>query len=303
MDDSGQHGGMKRREKSLILAPVALLAGLTLLAGCSSQSTPASPGPAPTTASASASVTPTASASGTVALDGTASVYFLVDAPGGIRLARETRGVPAQTPARGAVEAMIAGPQDPDYTSPWNPATRVLGLSESGGVITVDLSSDARTASIGSEGAAAMVHQLIYTVTEAMDASASVRLHIDGAPAGELWGVLEWSDPQPRADWMETRLFVGIDTPTEGAGVTSPVTVSGEAAVYEANLPWRVLTMDGSEVRRGNTMTAEGQTMAPYSFEIDLDPGDYIIEVTEDDPSAGEGRDPHSDTRTITVTG
>jgi len=56
---------------------------------------------------------------------------------------------------------------------------------------------------------------------------------------------------------------VQIDWPREGATVPSPVRVTGDAAVFEANLPWRV--------------------------------------VAEDDPSGGEGGPLMTDSRTITV--
>jgi hypothetical protein len=75
----------------------------------------------------------------------------------------------------------------------------------------------------------------------------------------------------------------------------------GEAAVFEAVVTWRVLDESGAEVIGGNTMTAEGQTFAPFMFPVVLDPGTYTVEITEDDPSAGEGGVPMSDTRTVTI--
>ena len=92
-----------------------------------------------------------------------------------------------------------------------------------------------------------------------------------------------------------------IDSPTEGASVTSPVTVSGEAAAFEATVPWRVLDDQGKVVQKGFTNAAEAFTFSPYSFTVELDPGTYTIEVLEDDPSGGEGGTPMKDTRTVTV--
>lgn len=232
----------------------------------------------------------------------TVTAYYLVDTRAGLRLARETRDVPGEDPLVAAVEAMVAGADDPDYTTSWDPGTEVLGVTEEAGLITVDLSEDARTANIGSEGAALMIQQLVWTVTDtADDDGAGVALTIAGEPAGELWGAVSWDGPVTREDAVDVRVLVQIDEPAEGATVTSPVTVSGEAAVFEANLPWTVLDSSGAEVQSGFTMTAEGQTFAPYSFDVELEPGTWTIVITEDDPSDGEAGEPMTDSRTVTV--
>lgn len=128
-----------------------------------------------------------------------------------------------------------------------------------------------------------------------------VLLHIDGEPAGDLWGATTWPDPVALVDPLNVRLLVQIDQPAEGAETTSPVTVSGDAAVFEANLLWHVLDAAGAEAASGFTMTTEGQTFAPYSFTVDLEPGEYTVVIVEDDPSGGEGGTPMSDTATVTV--
>lgn len=232
----------------------------------------------------------------------TVTAYYLVDTRAGLRLARETRDVPGDDPLVAAVEAMVAGADDPDYSTSWDPGTEVLGVTEEADLITVDLSEDARTASIGSEGAALMIQQLVWTVTDtADDDGAGVALTIDGEPAGELWGAVSWDGPVTREDAIDVRVLVQIDEPAEGATVTSPVTVSGEAAVFEANLLWAVLDSSGAEVQSGFTMTAEGQTFAPYSFDVELEPGTWTIVITEDDPSDGEAGELMTDSRTVTV--
>lgn len=292
-----------------LVSLVAVVLGGALVAGCTPVQPPdpgdATPSPTATTApttTATPTGSPTSSPTTTGAL-ASALVYFQIDGPNDARLLREPHDVAAGTPARGAIEAMIAGPDDPDYTSPWNQATRVLGISDNAGVIIVDLSGDARTAGVGSAFAVLMKQQLVYTVTEQLGADKRVMLHIDGQPAGELWGVTAWTAPEPRADWSETLLLVGIDTPAEGDSVTSPVKVTGQAAVFEATLPWRVLGPGGTPVQEGFAMTAEGNTLAPYQFEVTLPAGGYVIEVTEDDPSDGEGGPLDVDSRAITVTG
>lgn len=231
----------------------------------------------------------------------TSGVYYTLDTRAGFRMARELRVLPGEDPGREAVETMIAGPTDPDYATTWDPGTEVLGVAVSDGTIEVDLSADARTANVGSEGAALMVQQLVYTVTEAVDEAAEVLLLVEGEPAGELWGTLVWDEPVGRADPLDVRLLVQIDQPTEGVTTSSPLRVEGEAAVFEATLGWRVLDEAGDEVIGGVTMTAEGQTFAPFMFPVELDPGVYVVEVFEEDASGGEGGAPMTDTRTVTI--
>jgi hypothetical protein len=243
------------------------------------------------------STSPTSSSPSTTV----SGVYFMVDTRTGFRLAREFRDLAGDDPAVAAVETMIAGADDPDYATAWNPETQVLGVTQDGSAIEVDLSADARTANIGSEGAALMIQQLVYTVTEAVDEEATVQLLIEGEPAGELWGVVSWDEPVGRADPLDVRSLVQIDAPREGVTTTSPLRIEGEAAVFEATLSWRILGADGTEVNAGITMTAEGQTFAPFMFPVVLEPGTYTVEISEDDPSGGEGGPVMTDTRTVTI--
>lgn len=279
-----------RRRTGAAAAGIAVL----IIAGCTTGGGgEPTPSPSPT---AEPTPTPGPTEPGVTAL-----VYYAIDTRTGLRLAREPRELAAADPAVAAVEAMIAGPQDPDYASTWNVETEVLSVSRAGEAITVDLSQDARTADVGSPGAALMIQQLVWTVSEVVDEEAAVQLLIEGEPAGELWGAVTWDEPVSRDDPLDVRLLVQIDTPGEGAEVTSPVTISGEAAAFEANVPWRVLDGGGAEVQAGFTMTTEGQAFAPYSFTLELEPGTYTVVIEEDDPSGGEGGTPMSDSRTITV--
>lgn len=227
-------------------------------------------------------------------------VYYLVDGRDGLRLAREPHPV-QKVAGTGAVEAMIAGPDDPDYTSPWNRSTAVHSVTVKGPVVTVDLSGAARTANVGSAGAELMMQQLVYTVTEVLGHRRKVRLLVDGKPAGELWGAVSWDQPVGRADPVDVRQVVQIDTPSDGASVASPVHVAGDADAFEANVPWRVLADDGRVVKSGHTATAEGFVFSPYAFDIKLKPGKYSIEIVEDNPSAAGQLT--RDTRRVTVRG
>lgn len=302
MDRSSAQAGPLR---PLVLLTIVVI----LLAACSDgddDGSPAQPpsrpsASSPSTSSPPASSPPTGSPSTGAPSTVSAPLYYLIDTRTGVRLAREQHVLAGADPAKAALEAMIAGPTDPDYTSTWAPRTRVLSVRRTKGVIEVDLSADARRANAGSETAARMVQQLVYTVTEVLGRTAAVQLLIEGRPAGELWGVLTWDKPVRRDPPVDVRLLVGIDRPDEGATVSSPVTVTGTAAVFEATLPWRLLSADGKVVEEGTAMTAEGQRFAPYSFTFSAPPGRYVVQVEEDDPSGGAGGTPMTDTRAITI--
>ncbi len=231
----------------------------------------------------------------------TVDVYYMVDTRVGLRLAREQHDVPESRAVEAAIAAMIAGADDPDYTTTWNPDTRIRSVRRHGGDVTVDLSADARRANVGSAGAALMIQQLVHTVTGAAPGTAEVTLLIDGEPAGELWGAVSWDGPVRRDQPMDVRHLVQIDTPRERSVVMSPVVVTGEAAVFEATLPWRVLDRTGRTVRSGVAQTSEGQRFARFRFEIPLPPGNYTIEITEDDPSGGVAGARMTDTKTIVI--
>lgn len=232
----------------------------------------------------------------------TVPVYFLQDTSAGIRLDREFHLVQATDAATGALTAMLSSrSQDPSSTSPWNPSSSVISVNESDGQIRVDLTGNAASGgSVGAEGAEMAVQQLVYTVTAALQASKPVLILLDGQPA-DLWGHVSTSDPITRADPLDVRKLVQINDPAFGATVGRNVTVNGEAAVFEATLPWRLM-QDGAEVQSGFAMTAEGQTFAPFEFTLAaLEPGEYTIIITEDDPSGGEGRAAMTDVHDFTV--
>lgn len=224
--------------------------------------------------------------------------YFLTETPSGPRLAREFRGVRERDDsAETALRIMAAEPVDPDYDSPWHPDT---GFDVSAGdPIEVDLSLPDGSAA-PDEVSELAVQQLVYTVQAALQSTDPVRILVDGEPVDELWGV-DVSDGLTRAPQLEVRQLVQINDPGEGVAVTSPVRVTGEAALFEATYVWRV-ERDGTVVEEGSGMADEGQRFAAFSFEAELEPGTYTVIVSATDPSGGEGPEPMSDSRTFTVT-
>jgi Immunoglobulin-like domain of bacterial spore germination/Sporulation and spore germination len=249
-----------------------------VVAGCA--------GPAPEPRPAPTAV-PATAAPPTSAGERALPVYYVAQTAAGPRLQREFHRLPAADPGSAAVREMLANPTglDPDYRNPWPPGTGLrVPVTSTADAITVDL-----TAAPPSDIA---VQQLVFTVQGALGSTAPVQLLHDGAPTGP---------PIRRGDPYALRSLVQIDAPADGTSTASPVVVTGEAAVFEATLHWTV-TSGATTIRTGVASTAEGQVFAPFRFSLDLPPGHYKVQISEDDPSDGAGRPVLTDDRTITVT-
>lgn len=273
---------------------LAVAAAGVVAAGCAAER----PVPAPSPSGGSATTTAPAPVAEARALPG----YYVSETEAGPRLFREFHRVETADPASDAVREVLRGPQDPDYRTLWPAGTALRSpVTVADGVITVDLTREALgQASVGTAAAELTVQQIVYTVQAALQRVDPVRLLVEGAPVPELFGAVATAEPIARADQYAVRSLVQIDAPAEGAAVGRTVTVTGEAAAFEANVPWKVLR-DGAVVQEGFATAAEGQRFAPYSFTLTLEPGEYVVVVTEDDPSGGEGRPPFEDDKTIVV--
>lgn len=82
-----------------------------------------------------------------------------------------------------------------------------------------------------------------------------------------------------------------ITAPAPGEEVAGPtVTVTGEGTAFEATLLYRVTPADGTDVvAEGFTTAGANGEVVPYSFDVELDPGEYTVQVWE--PGMGEGDD------------
>ncbi|HEY9408410.1 MAG TPA: Gmad2 immunoglobulin-like domain-containing protein, partial [Jiangellaceae bacterium] len=222
----------------------------------------------------------------------TVPVYYVADTPDGDRLVREFHTVSTDRSAVAtALDQMLATPSDPDYRTLWATTTQVVAAEVTAGTIKVELGSLA-----GADGEFASpelaVQQLVYTATaaasslEGADGALPVQIRLDDTAAAEL-RALDLSAPITREDQLDVRQLVQITNPAEGAEATSPVTVDGEAAGFEANLVWEVRDADGAVVASDFTTTAECCTFSPFTFEVELAPGTYEIAVSDTDPSGG----------------
>lgn len=232
----------------------------------------------------------------------TAAVYFVGDVPQGPRLFREFQRATGPDAASAAVGAALAGPVDEDYRSLWSIDGALVTGDED--LVTIDLLAGDpaaldRPSGMDDEVANLAVEALMRTAQGALQAGrAPVQFLADGERILEVYGV-PVNEPLATSSDDEVLAHVWIDNPGDGATVAAGDQVNGLANSFEATVLWELRQGD-TVVEQGFTTAEEAFRMAPYSFELpDVPAGEYLLVVSEDDPSGGEGGGPHTDTRRL----
>jgi hypothetical protein len=203
---------------------------------------------------------------------------------GGGRLFREyheLKVTPDTVPGRvvAAVTEMMRPKSavDPDYTTLWSGSARVRGVQLDNGTATVDLSS----AGTAPANPALAVQQLVYTVAAAVADTpvprvTGVKLTVDGAPAGRLWGGIDTSGVLRPGDVLAPLWLI---EPHEGATVGQTFTVHVAGTVFEATCRLRVRGADAKTVTDQQVMLDIGAPQrGEATFKLTLPPGKYTIE-------------------------
>jgi hypothetical protein len=170
------------------------------------------------------------------------------------------RTVPAATSVgRAALDRLLAGPSAAEYAaglgSQIPPGTTLLGLRIAAGTATVDLSSSFESAASPST-MPMRIAQVVYTLTQ-FPTVTSLRFEINGQELTVVGGVPVQS-PQTRAMYSGYLPAITVQSPVIGEQVTSPVTVSGTADVFEAVVSMRILDSAGNEIARTFTTASCG---------------------------------------------
>jgi hypothetical protein len=199
-----------------------------------SSSSPGSPSPTPTRV-----VTPVPTASvRTIGLQ----VWFVRSG----KLFLTQRDVPA-TPAvgRAAVTQLLAGPSDVErragVTSSVPSGTALLGLEIHDGIAFVDLDTAFRG---NGDITPIQVGQVVWTIGQFSTVD-QVVIKVNGAEIYET--------PQTTDEYERFLPAISVQSPDIGETVSSPVTVSGSANVFEATVSLRILDENGHEIARGFT--------------------------------------------------
>jgi len=198
------------------------------------------------------------------------------------------------------VNALARQPQDTDYRSLWPDGTTVGDVNYDGQTIVVHLADGVqdRPAGMSASDADLALQQLVFTAQAAVgQGRVPVQVAVEGQ-ADTVLGV-PTSDALTTANPDDVLAPVQVDSPSDGASVSSPFTVTGRAATFEANVVWELKQGD-TVVKHGFTTAQECCTLSPYSFKVTAPQGSYTLVVHDTDESDG-GLPVNEDTKQITV--
>jgi spore germination protein GerM len=224
-------------------------------------------------------------------------VWFARD--GGLVSVRRTHE-PTQAVATAATDALLAGPTDAErsagLTSAIPDGTKLLGIAIDNGVATVDLTSDYQSGG-GSTSMHTRLGQVVYTLTQ-FPTVQKVRFRLDGSPVDVFSSEgIVLDHPVGRADYANLLPAIVVAEPAQDETVSSPVTVSGTANVFEANVTVEVLDAKGKVV--GKTFTTascgtgcRGSYSVGVPFAVTRQQAGTV--VVHDDDAEGTGTPPHT---------
>lgn len=293
-----------RRTLPLLLA-LALLASL---AGCGSSSDDASDPTTTTTTPASSTsgdeaTTTAAPADGSTTSGDAHSGHGLEPGTGTKVLQFWVRGEDVATGAnwvegpsvgRHAIEALLAGPTQPDAISGMvsmiPEGTELLDLDIADGTATVDLSSEFVSGG-GSTSMQLRVAQVVFTLTQ-FPSVERVAFRIDGAEPEALGGEGLPTTYEGRGAFADVTPNILPESPTPYENVTSPLTVSGIANTFEATVNWSVSTTEGSLLEEGvTTATAGTGTWGDFELTTELPAYEGSVVLTLWQESMEDGGD------------
>lgn len=202
---------------------------------------------------------------------------------------RHTVAQGTRSPSLAAIhEFLTSTPIDPDYTSGWPQGPNVVdvaAISRTGSLTTIALTGPAGLA----DRPSAFTYRGSELPVQAMLATAGIHgpteFTYNGKRLDKIFGTQTPVTPAPMS---ETRAWVSITSPVEGQTVSSPVTVTGSANVFEANVNWQLLDDSGQVVDSGYTM-AGSMEWKDFSIRLGtLAPGTYTIRAYEASPKNGK---------------
>jgi hypothetical protein len=233
--------------------------------------------------------------------------YFTSETAQGFRLVREVHQVSKVENDLGddkgfnSLVMLVDGqlpPFDGDHRTLWNNGTKVNSVSVVEGIATVDLTLG--RISLGAESEQRAIDQMVWTLIENDPAVTSVKFTIDGLVSESLAGHVDFSQVFTLAPSYEVLASVWIDL-LDRSDVSNPVSITGSACTFEANVAWE-LTKGGDVVSSGATTAATAcPDRSNWSIDLgELAPGNYVLKVS--DTSAEDGSLIFEDTKAFTVT-
>lgn len=211
--------------------------------------------------------------------------YFVSDSPRGFKLFSEEQNQLAREGDLNlqVVSDLVSGkvvPLDPEYVNLWGGTNSVNSVNITDSVATVDLGDI--SLNVGAETELRAIDQIVWTLTEFNPKVKSVSFTVNGKTVESFAGHVDTTIQFQRAIDYEVLNPIQISSINNGAELTSPVTISGQACTFEANVVWKLLQED-TVVREGFTTASSGcPERGQWSISIEnLEPGDYLFQALE----------------------
>jgi germination protein M len=190
------------------------------------------------------------------------AVYYLKSTDQEFYLVREVHQVEKTTEvAQAALNELIKGdPVTPDAYRVLPEDTRILGINIDNGLATVDFSPEVLRANVGSSGEGLGIASIVNTLTE-FPTIQEVAFTVDGQVenAMDWWGhVGLYEQPFQRDLSNVFEPAIWVTSPVKDQVITSPVTIRGNARVFEATVSFRLKDAAGNVLAEGFTTAAEG---------------------------------------------
>ncbi len=213
------------------------------------------------------------------------AVYYAKATDTEYYLVREVHQV-AQTDqvARAALNELIQVDPVTDGAARLLPAdTKILGINIEQGLATVDFSADVLQANVGSSGEALGIASIVNTLTE-FPTIKRVSFTVEGQVDDQVmnwWGhVGLYEQPFQRDLSTVYEPVIWVTAPVKYQVISSPVTISGTARVFEATVSYRLVDEAGNVLAQGFTTASEG---APGR-------GDFTGELAFESSAPGKGQ-------------
>jgi hypothetical protein len=188
-------------------------------------------------------------------------------------------------------------PFDGDHRTLWNNGTKVNNVTTVDGVATVDLTLG--RISLGAESEQRAIDQIVWTLIGNDPTITSVKFTVDGVVSESLAGHVDFGQTFVPAAGFDVLASVWIDL-LDRSDVKSPVSISGSACTFEANVSWEL--SQGGEVKDSGATTAEFACPDRSDWKLDLGDlaaGNYVLTVS--DFSAEDGSLIFADSKAFTV--
>lgn len=210
--------------------------------------------------------------------------FFVSDTPRGFKLFSEVQSWTAADDLNlQVISDLVSGkvvPLDPEYVNLWGSTNTVNSVQITDSVATVDLGKI--SLNVGAEGEQRAIDQIVWTLTEFNPDVDSVAFTVNGKTVESFAGHVDTTLKFSRAIDYEVLNPIQISSINQGAELTSPITISGQACTFEANVVWKI-SQGGKVVKEGFTTASSGcPERGEWSVSIeDLKPGDYLFQALE----------------------